>query len=71
MADDLDLDEAAIVCATALDAPHKIYVDMKVMHRLAEQSLLQAELGLMMVPTTRPPSFVPRLWTRHITCMLT
>ena len=36
VADDLDLDEAAIVCATALDALHKIYVDLRVMHRPAE-----------------------------------
>ena len=44
---------------------------MRAMHRLAEPNFLQAELGLMMVPTTRPPSFVPRLWMRTINSMLT
>ena len=41
------------------------------MRRVAEQKMLPAELGLKMVPATRPPSFVPRLWMRYIKCMLT
>ena len=57
--------DAAIVCATALDAPHKSYVDTRVKQREAFHTLLQAELGLKMVPTTRPPSFMPRLWMRQ------
>ena len=36
--------EAAIVCATALDAPHKMYVDLRVLHRPVEQVMLRAEL---------------------------
>ena len=42
--------EAAIVCATVLDAPHKSYVDTRVKQRGACHTLLQAELGLKMVP---------------------
>ena len=45
VADDLDLDEAAIVCATALDALHQIYVDLRVMHRPAEQICCRLSLA--------------------------
>ena len=38
----------------------------EVLHRLAEKNLLRAEPGLMMVPNTRPPSFVPRLGMRDL-----